>query len=301
MRFVSWMLGGVVVLAAGVVRADPAGPAVQVVQADPDAPPPMRRVTTIDRATPVEKEPAREKEPPSELAGLGILGAELSQGGDHGAPGTTEGQGVQGGVRALLTSRNGRSQVDMLIGGRPSRGVMGELRLRTDPRVPLGEDTGFVGGLGGFDLTLMQTPTVWHSLFEFPRASLGYRHATPERGIELGAHVGWGLIGRYNPEAAHRALGNSLTPSLYLTAYTKHLFLALDARSFSPFGDQAHPVVVGEAQLCGAASSLSICLTGRGFRGHVNRDDTGDRYLSSSWQAGLMLGFGERFGPFHIK
>lgn len=227
--------------------------------------------------------------------GVVIVGAEGSAGQSRGADDGSA-TGAQLGLRAPHSFSLASSRLDLMLGWRPFRGVMGEARLQSDFHFNRGgASSGLNWGLFGFQLQALQGPTAWYSRVEVPRAHLGYRNVNGARGFEVGARAGWALAGRYNPGDATRWLGNSLTPTLLASAHSKHLYASVEAGAFLPliFVSNRTPVWSSEALLCGVISGVAACATGRHLVGEAYLGDEARR--TTSWQAGLMLGIGERF------
>lgn len=228
-------------------------------------------------------------------SGVGILGFEGVIGQDRGAV-SAEGQGAQLGMRFPFEYPEMKMRLDLLFGGRPYRGLMGEVHMAGDSRWgKTSPGSSLVGGLWGFELMASQGSTVWYSLIEVPRAHLGYRYTARESGFELGGRAGLSLIGRYNPQGATSALGNSVTPGFYALAYSGHFYATWETRSFSSLSG-GRPTWLSEGLLCGTGSGMAACLSSRYFVGRVSPDDGAADRLASSWQIGLMLGLGERLG-----
>lgn len=285
-----------VTLGAAQARAQDDGRVLEIVQT-PEKPTPFK----AQRRDEVRFRATGTKEPPStEGAALIVFGVEAMQARNMGAvPG--DGGGVQVGMRSQMSvldrkqneSVLTRSLGGMALGYAPSLSRwIGEFHLQSSYVArAVGDPDGFYGGFGT-DLGIVRTPSMLWSLVEIPQIHFSYHHLARGRVAELGARAGFVWIGRYNPDGARHALGGSVSPALFATVHARPFHATLDFRRMLPVFDiDRGPVDMGQALLCASLRGASLCLSGIQFRGSVRRDD-GTSAMSSSWQAGLLLGVG---------
>jgi len=171
--------------------------------------------------------------------------------------------------RAGFTARS--AHFALLGGGRA--GIEGALGLGVGLGLyqPLGESHGPFSRLGGRGF-LMGNASFYASLLELPELELGYQFFDEGHHLELSAHGGAVLTGRYRPGELRRRLGSSFAYGGLAAAHIGPVDLDVDFTRVGPReADAFGPLDLVSALLCGSVRYLGICFDARVFAGDPTR------------------------------
>jgi hypothetical protein len=189
--------------------------------------------------------------------------------------------------RAGFTARS--AHFAMLGGGRA--GIEGGLGLGVGLGLyqGLGQNHGPFSRLGGRGF-LMGNAAFYASLLELPQLELGYQLFDRDLHLELSAHGGAVLTGRYHPDDERRRLGSAFAWGGLAAARVGPIDLDVDfTRVGASDSDPNGPLDLVSALLCGSVHYFGVCFDTHVFAG----DPAGTAFL------GLAIGGLSREPPRH--
>ena len=153
---------------------------------------------------------------------------------------------------------------------------------------PVGPDHGPFTRLGA-RAHMLGNEALWASLVEVPELELGYQLLRSSLHLELAAHAGPVLVGRYNADDGRRPLGGSVEYGGLVATRFGVVDLDLEwTRVLAHDSEPGTAVDVLTALLCGGANWVGMCFDARLYAGDV-RAGASVREAKSAF-IGLSLG-----------